>query len=191
VPLNPDEIDSELLPRSSFGSFKPGPVEELLKRVAWDYRQLLHDNRQQHAKVAELQARAEELERQLEAMTKEAQRKQPDELARQALAAAQRAARELRDSARQESELALKKAHTRAERIYRDNARASAELRELHELRGALEKRLRSVLTTALAQVDDSIPAPRLDAELVGRLDSADSGANTAQRQKKGQTPRV
>jgi cell division septum initiation protein DivIVA len=184
VPLSPNEIDPELLPRASVGGFKRGPVEELLKRVAWDYRQLLHNNHELRGQLAELEARADELERQLERIEKEGRRKQPDELARQALAASQRAARELRESTRQECEVAIKKARTRAERIeqqfYQDNARAVAELRELEELRRAAVERLRSSLNAALEQVDDSKQPAALDAELVGRLDSIESRPGTA-----------
>jgi len=180
VPLNPDEIDTEGLPRASVGGFKPGPVEDLLKRVAWDYRELLHDNRQLHETVAQLQARTEELERQIDALESAAARqKEPDELARQALAASRRAARELRDSARRDSELALKKARARAEQIerqfYRDNANALAELRRLQDLRRAVQERLQSSLLDALAQVDGARDVPALDAELVGRLDAVES----------------
>ena len=185
VPLNPDEIDAERLPHASVGGFKAGPVEDLLKRVAWDYRELLHDNRRLHETVAQLQARTEELERQIDALESAAARqKQPDELARQALAASQRAARELRDSARRDSELALKKARGRAERIerqfHRENTRAVAEVRRLQELQRALQERLQSSLLAALAQVDGSREVPTLDAELVGRLDAAEGGLGSS-----------
>ena len=186
MPLNPDEIDPDLLPRTRAGGLKAGPVEELLKRVAWDYRQLLHDRQQLHddkqqlhEQVAELEARAWKLERQLERLASEERQKQPDELARQVLAAAQRAARELRESAREQSELALKKARGHAEQIeeetYRDHSRAVAELRELEARRRAIQERLRASLTAALAHSDGSRPVPALDTELVGRLESAES----------------
>ncbi len=119
MPLNPDEIDPEVLPRASVGGYKSGPVKQLLKRVAWDYRQLLHDNHQLRGQLAELEVRACELERQLERFERESRRKQPDELARQALAASQRAARELRESTREACEIAIKKARTRADRSRR------------------------------------------------------------------------
>jgi cell division septum initiation protein DivIVA len=180
VPLSPNEIDPELLPRASVGGYKPGPVEELLKRVAWDYRQLLHNNHELRGQLAELEARADELERQLERIEKEGRRKQPDELARQALAASQRAARELRESTREECELAIKKARTRADQLSRDNAQAVAELRELEELRRAAVERLRSSLAAALEQGNDSKQPAALHAELVGRLDSIESRPGTA-----------
>jgi len=188
VPLNPEEIDPGRLPRASVGGFKPGPVAELLKRVAWDYRQLLHDNQQLHERLAELQNRAEELERQLE--TLQEHRKPPDELARQTLAASQRAARELRESTRQECEAALKKARVRATRIEREHARAVAELRELHELRRTMRERLRSFLNAALENVDDSRTTASLEADLGAQLDATESGPG-ARQQRQGQTQRV
>lgn len=180
MPLKPEEIDPELLPRASVGGFKPGPVEELLKRVAWDYRQLLHDNRQLRAELTGLQARAEEFERQLEALQN---RKTPDELARQAFAASQRAARELRESTRQECEETLKKARARAKRIEREHTRAEAELRELQELRRTVQERLRSSLLATLEQAGNSQPTEALETDLVGRLDAVP--------QRKGQTQKI
>jgi len=180
VPLNPDEIDPEVLPRASVGGYKSGPVKQLLKRVAWDYRQLLHDNHQLRGQLAELEVRACELERQLERFERGSRRKQPDELARQALAASQRAARELRESTREACEIAIKKARTRADQLARENARAVAELRELERLRRAAVERLRSSLGAALAEGSDSNPPPALDAELVRRLDSIEIGADSA-----------
>jgi cell division septum initiation protein DivIVA len=179
VPLKPEEIDPEVLPRASVGGYKSGPVEELLKRVAWDYRQLLHENRQLRGQLAELEGRAGELEQQLARFERESRRKQPDELARQALAASQRAARELRESTREECEIAIKKARRRADQLSRENTRAVAELRELEELRRTAVARLRSSLG-ALERGNDSNPAPVLDAELVGRLDSIESGRGRA-----------
>jgi cell division septum initiation protein DivIVA len=185
VPLTPDEIDPERLPRASLGGFKPGPVEDLLKRVEWDYRQLLHDDRVLHETIAQLQGRNEELERHIDALEKAASRqKEPDELARQALAASQRAARELRDSTRRDCELALKKARARARRIerhsYRENARAVAELRNLQDLRHALQERLQSSLLDALAQVEDAREVPTLDADPLGRLDAVESATGSS-----------
>jgi cell division septum initiation protein DivIVA len=187
VPLRPEEIDPGRLPRASVGGFKPGPVAELLKRVAWDFRQLLHENRQLHERLVELQDRAEELERRVE--TLQEPRKPPDELARQTLAASQRAARELRESTRQECEAALKKARGRANRVERERSRAVAELRELHELRRAMQERLRSSLSAALEQVDDSRATATLEADLVAQVDTAETAPRTGERQ--GQTQAV
>jgi cell division initiation protein len=188
VPMMPEEIDPGLLPRASVGGFKPGPVHELLKRVAWDYRQLVHDNKQLQTQLTELQERAEGFERQLEALH---DRKPPDELARQALAASQRAARELRESTRRQCEVALKKARRRANRIDRDKARAEAELRELQKLRRTARERLRSSLNAALQQVEDPQPTAALDTDLLGQLDAAESAPRAGGQEHEGQTQRV
>jgi cell division septum initiation protein DivIVA len=187
VALRPEEIDSDLLPRASIGGFKPGPVAELLKRVAWDYRELLHANQQLHERLVELQDHAEELERQLEAHQL---RKPPDELARQTLAASQRAARELRESTRQECEAALKKTRVRAKQIEREHARAMAELRELQALRRKMQERLRSSLNAALEHVDDSLSTATLEADSGAQLDATESAPRTS-LQRQGQTQRV
>jgi cell division septum initiation protein DivIVA len=186
VALRPEEIDSENLPRGSLGGFKPGPVEELLKRVAWDYRQVLHDNKQLHDQLEELQDRAAELERQLQVV-----RKPPDELARQTLAASQRAARELRESTRQECEAALKNARSRAKRIDREHSRALAELRALEELRRTTQERLRASLQAVLQRADDPHSTADLDADLPGWVDAAGSAPRAGHKQRQGQTQRV
>jgi cell division septum initiation protein DivIVA len=187
MPLRPDEIDPELLPRASVGGFKPGPVAELLKRIAWDYRQLLHDNQQLHERLAELQDHAEELARQLEAQQS---RKSPDELARQTLAASQRAARELRESTRLECEAALKKARMRAKQIEQEHARAVAALRELQDLRRTMQERLRSLLTAALEHADDSQSTATPEPDLGAQLNAGESSLR-ARRQRQGQTQRA
>ena len=58
MPIDPEEIGPANLPRTSLGGYKSGPTDDLLKRVAWDYRQLVHEHRtNDHLRVRALPAR--------------------------------------------------------------------------------------------------------------------------------------
>jgi cell division septum initiation protein DivIVA len=164
MPLDPEEIGPASLPRTSLGGYKAGPTDELLKRVAWDYGQLLHEHRTLEVAADLLRTRADELEAQvasLEGLLEE--RRDPDEISRTLLAAAQRAARELRDSARSDCEAMLKKAHGRARQIeaeaQKQTGAASADLLRLQQLGAQVRKELRSTLDTILAMGQISSPA--------------------------------
>ena len=83
MPLSPDEIESANLPRARLGGYKARPTAALLRRVSWDYRQMLH----QHAAIVEearqLRVRVAELEQELqEAKQAVNKRRDPDELTR-------------------------------------------------------------------------------------------------------------
>lgn len=129
--IGSNEIDVEL-PRALVGGLKQGPTEELLQRVALECAHLSDEN-------TKLEAVVERLEH---------------ELARVALAAAQRSAHEMRESARRECELMLKKASSRTRKLERDlrHARVAtdAELRELESLRREVCEQMRSALQTIL-----------------------------------------
>lgn len=157
--LDPEEINAAGLPRSPLGGYKAGPTEELLKRVAWDYGQLVNEHAK-HAKQAEtverLTRRTDELEAQVASLQALLDgHKDPDELARTLLAAAQRAARELRESARSDGEAILKKARTRAQEIESEAQKRSgasvAEVTQLKELRERVRDQLRETLDSMVA----------------------------------------
>jgi cell division septum initiation protein DivIVA len=188
MPLSPDEIDASKLPHVRIGGFEPEATVELLKRVASDYGSLSHENRKLTATVDELRKAADELTSELEALrAAKAARREPDEAARVAIAASQRAARELRESARRECELALKKARRQAGAIEAEIERlnvgaAEAELRRVEKLQVEVRQRLEASLLSMLALVEaareaESSPVDpsadgteALDSELVGRL---------------------
>jgi len=164
MPIDPEEIGPANLPRTSLGGYKSGPTEDLLKRVAWDYRQLVHEHRTLEDAADQLGRRADELEaqvRSLQGLLEE--HRDPDEISRTLLAAAQRAARELRDSARNDCEAMLKKAQRRAGQIEAEaqtqTAAASAELARLQQLGSQVRQELRSTLDTILAMGEMPSPA--------------------------------
>jgi cell division septum initiation protein DivIVA len=188
MPLSPDEINASTLPQVRLGGFKPEATVELLRKVAWDYGLLFHENRKLTATVEELRKAADELTSELEELrSANAARRDPDDASRAAIAAAQRAARELRESARRECELALKKAHRRAGAIEAEFERlnvgaAEAELHRVEKLQLEVRQRLEASLLSMLALVEaarqaESSPADpsadgksEIDGELLGRL---------------------
>jgi cell division septum initiation protein DivIVA len=116
-PLDPDEISAAGLPRSPLGGYKAGPTEQLLKQAAWDYRQLVEDCKKLAVMVGELKSRIAELEAQTRYAGPPEEGANPDELAANVLATAQRTALELLESARIESEAMLRNAFERSREI--------------------------------------------------------------------------
>src|SRR6476469_7092635 len=160
MPLSPDEIDATKLPHVRLGGFESEATVELLKRVASDYGLLFHENRKLTATVEELRKAADEQTSEIEALrSANAARREPDEAARVAIAAAQRAARELRESARRECELALKKAQRGAGAMEAELERlnigaAEAELHRVEKLQVEVRDRLEASLLSMLALVE-------------------------------------
>ena len=161
MPLSPDEIEAAYLPRARLRGYKAGPTSALLHRVSWDYRQILHQHSAAVEEVRQLRARVGELEQELqEAQQAVCNRRDPDELMRVALAAAQRAARELREAARQEAEATLRKARHRAvedeRQLANSRERALKELAALEATRSSLQEqmvsRLESLKSTLVGQ---------------------------------------
>ena len=151
MPLDPKEISAAGLPRSPLGGYKAGPTVELLKRVAWDYMQLVHECAKHAETVERLTRRTDELEAQVAALqTLLDGHKDPDELARTLLAMAQRAAHELRESTRSEGEATLKKARVRAQEIESEaQKRISASMADVTQLK-QLRERVRAQLHETL-----------------------------------------
>jgi cell division septum initiation protein DivIVA len=159
VPLDPEQIGTNGLPRDAFGGFKSGAVEELLKRVAWDYRKLLEERKNLAEAVDLLERRVQELEPKLETLSNELEkRRNPEELSRLLLAAAQRAAHDLRASAQIDGEAALKKARTRAQSIEAEAQRRLDSATELGRLAAQVRQRLQTALDTILAVAPAEAP---------------------------------
>jgi cell division septum initiation protein DivIVA len=156
VPIRPEELTISGLPRAPFGAVKADAVADLLKRVAWDYRSVLAENKKLSEQVGELTLVREALELQVEVLERAAaERKDPDEIGKALLGSAQRAAREQREAARREGELLLKKAHRRAQQIEDEAQKVAAaglaELAKLDELRHQAVSELREALEAIVA----------------------------------------
>lgn len=144
--MSPDPTDANpaSLPRS-FRGYNRQATEELFRRVAWDYGVLAGEHRK--------------LKKTIEDMHPPARRKGDlDGEAHLLFAAAQKAAREMRESARAECEQALRKAKGRAAEIEDEANRAATESAAVLKAAAAL----RSTLQEALRRLEsgESPPSP-------------------------------
>jgi cell division septum initiation protein DivIVA len=155
--MQPEDLTISGLPRSTLpGGIKPDAVADLLRRAAWDYREALAQATRLAETVGEQGRRIEELEAQVASPEANVTAlKAPDEVARTLLASAHRIVRERREEARRESELVLKKAERRAEKIEVDARRrvegGLSELEQLEAFRSEVSARLRSTLEAIVA----------------------------------------
>jgi cell division septum initiation protein DivIVA len=197
VPIKPEEIDPSRL-QVTLRGYDREATDELLKRVAWDYRQALraHEDRAQadtrlSKQVEELEARlaaqqeefaallasredraradvdrhSAALEAELSLVRRKLQAHESrDELTRALLRAAQRAAREIRDSARDDARALLKAARRRAIQIEREAnvsvRHSSVEIERLRRLEDDLRDRLRSTLESVIGGNGTASPEP-------------------------------
>ena len=154
MPLKPEEIDPGNL-SVGFRGYDRASTDELLERIAKDYRQAARESEWSKSRISELESRATsreaELQRLQQALSEHEERKA---LMEAMLLTAQRTAEEIRDAAQQEADALVQTAQQRAveiERAARVSIRQTAE--ELDRLRGLesdLRARLRQTLETAL-----------------------------------------
>ena len=196
MPIKPEEIDASSLPVAMRG-YQREAVEELLKRVAWDYRQVTRDQARWAEEEQRLKDRIAELEGQpaeqplpqeaivtqeesvdevvqqrTAAFQEEIARLQKelrkyelrDELTKAFLVTAERTAKELRRSARDDAVSILKAAHKRAAEIEQDArktvSRSSSEVERLRRLEEDLKQQLRSTLQTVLGENGSPVEEP-------------------------------
>jgi hypothetical protein len=174
----PAEFDFDVLPRKLLGGLKREAVEDLVRRMQWDYAQLVAAHRKLQESVEKLQAERSALVEKLHATpppppapVPQAEPAPPmvhdahelDRSAHEVLEAAYRRAREVREEARTESTLALRKAHEKVASLEEDYVRirssAEMELHDLIELVPQLQAQLRSVLHLVNARAGDATPA--------------------------------
>lgn len=162
------------------GGYSTGATEELLRQVAWDYRQLVREKSELVEQSQALHERISELERQVQALTEHRDRLESrQDLAAATLTAAQRAAHDARESARRECELMLKAARRRAEEIEQTMEKAlavrSGEVQALEEAQQRLLAELRHVFSAALESIEHAGSSALND--LAGELGEAVSRA--------------
>jgi cell division septum initiation protein DivIVA len=187
--LEPEAIDLEGLPRAIGGGLKREPVEELLRRVQSEYSQLYYEHKRLKE---ELERRKAEPEPRQEvsapapestsapephtAVVGPAPHRDIDDLARVVLASTHRASRELRESARQDCELMLKKVRARIARLETEFERNKAErVAELAKANATLLQVREQMKLTLEALV----PAPSDHAAGNGRLADEDVEAGS------------
>jgi cell division septum initiation protein DivIVA len=169
VPLDPEQIGTAGLARDPVGGYKPRPVAEFLKRVAWDYRLLLEENKSLAEAADGLRRRMQELESQIDGLEHElARRRDPGDVSRAMLAAAQRIAGELRASARSDGEAALKKARARARSIEAEARRRVDAEAEAERVAEHVRARLQAALDAMLAETPEETAAGNPPADEAG-----------------------
>jgi cell division initiation protein len=129
--LTPVEIRHVQLRRTWLRGYRRGTVEQLLSDIADSFEEVWRER-------ADLADRAEELE--AEAM----KQKELEALLRTTLVSAERAAQEMKEQARRESDLIVQEAHAESRRVSRtsvaEKERLEVEIRKIRaQLRGALE----------------------------------------------------
>ena len=132
--LAPTEIRHVPIPRGPWG-YRRGAVERLLDEIADSYEDVWRDR-------ADLADKVEHLEEDLQ------RHRELESLLRRTLVSAEAAAEEQREQARRNAEQIVSEAHTEARRI------TFAATAERERLRGEV-RRLRELLRTALATVDE------------------------------------
>jgi cell division septum initiation protein DivIVA len=154
VALSADSIENPDLPRARVGGYSIEATDELLSRVAKEYRQLQRDRTDLLTRQAELEDR---LHKVLLAVEPDGERPEPSTTS--LLASAYRVAAEMRAQAREECEAMLKKARRRADVFERevDQARARTEyrVRELEETQRQARERLSMFLASMLAAIEE------------------------------------
>jgi cell division septum initiation protein DivIVA len=163
--MDPAEITASGLPRSAVGGYKPGPTNELLRRVGWDYRQLIYEHATLSSAVDEFTHRIAELEAQLEQLQQAPDDLPPADLeataeAEQILADAQRAAEELRRTTEAECEALLEQARTRSRELDRQLPKPTTDEQHVAALQ-ALRAQVSSELRATLERIIDlELPGP-------------------------------
>ena len=157
---NEDGLEYVELPRTRIGGLKRGPVERLLQRISEDFGRLQRENDRLSAANERLSttnerlwASVEHLEMRPEPKGQQAWREPigiADNPAAALLEAAQRAARELRESTRSECQLTLKKVRSHAMRLQldleRERAEVRAEIDHLLKVRRRVDESMRASL---------------------------------------------
>lgn len=163
MPIKPEEIDSSQLKKVRFrGGYSRRTTEDLLERIALDYRQAARAPEALARESEWLKSRIEELESQAGTQESELQRLRHlvnEHAERQALVeamllSAQRTAQDIKDAAQKEADEVLRAAQGRAAELEHDARQSirqtAAELERLRTLESDLRARLRQTLEAAL-----------------------------------------
>ena len=148
--LSPEEIEHVKLRRRVLGGYPTRKTRELLRQIAWDLRDVLHERTTLEAENRRLRV---ELDR----------REHRDEIEDATLKSARHVAREITETARHDAELILRKAYKRAGEVLRtadkEYEARSGELRVLDEQSKLVRNHLRAVLEAVLRSLDDTSAA--------------------------------
>jgi cell division initiation protein len=158
--LTPVEIRHLELHRTFLRGYRKGSVDKLLGDIADSFEEVWRER-------ADLADRLDELEREA------SKHRELEALLRSTLVSAERAAHEMKEQARRESDLIVQEAHAEGRRVIRE---ISAEKQRLEED----VRKIRALLRTALEALGDGQPpdehraeVPPVDQELVDDLTDA------------------
>lgn len=135
MPLTPVEIRHLELHRSWLRGYRKGTVDRLLSEIADSFEEVWRER-------ADLADRLEELE------TEASKHRELEALLRSTLVSAERAANDMKEQARRESDLVVQEAHAEGRRIVRE---MTAEKQRLEED----VRRIRALLRTALESLTE------------------------------------
>jgi cell division initiation protein len=137
MPLTPVEIRHVELRRTWFRGYRRGIVERLLNDIADSFEEVWRER-------ADLADRLEELE------AEASKHRELEELLRSTLVAAERAAQDMKEQARRESDLIVQEARAEGRRVSRASAAEKQRLEE--DIR-----RIRAQLRSALEALDEPV----------------------------------
>ena len=141
MPLTPVEIRHIEMRRAWLRGYRRKPVDELLEDIASSFEEVWRER-------ADLSDRLEELE------TEAAKHRELEALLRSTLVSAERAAQDMKEQARRESDLIVQEAHAEARRVTRESV---AEKRRLEED----IVRIRGQLRTAFESLGEEWPGDK------------------------------
>jgi cell division initiation protein len=137
MPLTPVEIRHLQLRRSFLGGYRRKSVEALLSEIADSFEEVWRER-------ADLADHLDELEREA------SKHRELEALLRSTLVSAERAAQDMKEQARRESDLIVQEAHAEGRRVTREAAA------EKHRLEEDVRK-IRALLRTALESLDGGV----------------------------------
>jgi len=149
MPLTPVEIRHVQLRRSFLRGYRRSGVDELLNEVADSFEEVWRER-------ADLSDRLDELEGEA------AKHRELEALLRSTLVSAERAAHDMKEQARRESDLIVQEAHAEARRVTRDMA---AEKRRLEEDMVKIRTQLRAALDMLTDWPDENEKATEKETE--------------------------
>jgi cell division initiation protein len=138
MPLTPVEIRHLELHRSWLRGYRKSTVDKLLSEIADSFEEVWRER-------ADLSDRLEDLE------TEASKHRELEALLRATLVSAERAAHDMKEQARRESDLIVQEAHAEGRRILREMADEKQRLEEN-------VRKIRALLRTALELVDEEPP---------------------------------
>jgi len=130
MPLTPVEIRHVQLRRTWLRGYRRSIIDRLLDEIATSFEEVWRERADLADRVDELEAEA-------------IKHRELEELLRSTLVSAERAAQDMKEQARRESDLIVQEAHAEARRITRE---AAAERRRLEEDAIAIRSQLRAAL---------------------------------------------